>query len=219
MGALASLGSVLVQLVEDSIRPLGGSLGMRVRRAWYRRRLRRCGSNLTIGAGVHLDQPQYMSFGDWVCLDRNVIITAGPAGREDHTQVVANPRCPAAVGEVIIGNRCHVAIGCIIQGHGGLAIGDDFTCSAGVMIYTLSNAMRRARNGQVETPDTPVPRVRTPIAIGRNVWLGLNVVVIGGTIGDDCFVRLGSLVTGDLPANSVASGNPAAPTDVRFEAA
>ena len=48
-----------------------------------------------------------------------------------------------------------------------------------------------------------------PIRIGRNCWLGANVVVVSGvTIGDNVVVGAGSVVTRDLPDNVVAVGNP-----------
>lgn len=48
-----------------------------------------------------------------------------------------------------------------------------------------------------------------PIKIGNNVWFGGNVTVLPGvTIGDNCTIGGGSTVTKDIPANSVAVGNP-----------
>ena len=48
-----------------------------------------------------------------------------------------------------------------------------------------------------------------PIAIGNNCWLASNVTVIGGVkIGDGCVIGAGSVVTKDIPTNSLATGNP-----------
>ncbi len=48
-----------------------------------------------------------------------------------------------------------------------------------------------------------------PITVGNNVWFGAGVTVCPGvTIGDNCVIGAGSVVVSDIPANSVAVGNP-----------
>ena len=48
-----------------------------------------------------------------------------------------------------------------------------------------------------------------PITVGNNVWFGANVVVLPNvTIGDNCTIGAGSVVTKDVPPNSLAYGNP-----------
>lgn len=48
-----------------------------------------------------------------------------------------------------------------------------------------------------------------PITIGNGVWLGGNVVVLSGvTIGDRAVIGAGSVVTKDIPPDTVAVGNP-----------
>ncbi len=48
-----------------------------------------------------------------------------------------------------------------------------------------------------------------PITIGNDCWLASNVTVCGGvTIGDGCVIGAGSVVTRDIPAHSLAVGNP-----------
>lgn len=48
-----------------------------------------------------------------------------------------------------------------------------------------------------------------PITVGNNVWIGANVCVLPGvSIGDNCVIGAGSIVVKDIPANSVAVGNP-----------
>lgn len=71
---------------------------------------------------------------------------------------------------------------------------------------------------QLLTPTHPLdPELRRakyeaaePITIGDNVWLGGGVIVLPGvTIGDDSVIGAGSVVTRDIPARSLAVGNPA----------
>ena len=48
-----------------------------------------------------------------------------------------------------------------------------------------------------------------PVHIGENVWIGANVTVLPGvTIGDNAVIGANSLVTKDIPANTVAYGSP-----------
>ncbi|MFI6436680.1 acyltransferase [Streptomyces sp. NPDC050759] len=62
-------------------------------------------------------------------------------------------------------------------------------------------------------PDRPVfrqPLTSRGIRVGDDVWIGSHVIVVDGvTIGDHCVIGAGAVVTRDLPAWSVAAGNPA----------
>lgn len=48
------------------------------------------------------------------------------------------------------------------------------------------------------------------ITIGSNVFIGMNAMILkGAVIGDNCIIGAGSVVTREIPPNSVAAGNPA----------
>jgi maltose O-acetyltransferase len=54
------------------------------------------------------------------------------------------------------------------------------------------------------------PERVAPIAIGEDVWLAHGVIVEPGvTVGDRSVVSAGSVVKRDVPAHSLAAGNPA----------
>ncbi|MBR6590298.1 MAG: sugar O-acetyltransferase [Bacteroidaceae bacterium] len=73
-------------------------------------------------------------------------------------------------------------------------------------------------NCSVYTPNHPVDPVERrepketayPITIGEDTWLGGNVTVCPGvTIGNRCIIAAGSVVTRDIPDDSLAAGCPA----------
>lgn len=48
-----------------------------------------------------------------------------------------------------------------------------------------------------------------PIVIKNDVWIGANVTILNGvTIGEGCIIGAGSVVTRDIPDNSIAYGVP-----------
>jgi acetyltransferase-like isoleucine patch superfamily enzyme len=49
-----------------------------------------------------------------------------------------------------------------------------------------------------------------PIVIERNVWIAAGATIIGGvTVGENSVVAAGSVVTKDVPPNTMVGGNPA----------
>lgn len=202
---------VLFNLVEDLIRGLSGPLGYRLRKFWYRRRFADCGTGLLIEPGVHIIGTAHVQLGNNVWLDRGVVLIAGP------------PRIGARIvkgahrgGRLEIGSDCHIGIGCVVQAHGGVSIGNHFTASAGAKIYSFSNDPAECRAGTTEFGcNDPGYRV-TPVEIGRNVWLGLDVLVIGAHIGNDCFLRPQTIATQSIPAGMVVGGSSARQIRHRF---
>lgn len=206
----------LASLFEDLIRGISGALGIRLRRAWYRRRLCYCGSDLTVEPGVYIVGPAHIELGNSVWIDRNVVLISGPPRRSARI-TAPGVATKNASGKLRIGDSSHLGIGTIIQAHGDVTIGDFFTTSAGVKIYSFSNDPAKCRKGTLDTGDSEPEYILTSVDIGDNVWLGLDVVIIGNRIGSDCFVMPKSVVKTDLPNNTVADGNPAYRIRARFQ--
>lgn len=84
-----------------------------------------------------------------------------------------------------------------------VTFGDDCFVGPNVSIYTACHSTNpMERNTRQEWAK--------PVTIGNNVWIGGSVTILAGvTIGDNCTIGAGSVVTRDIPANSVAVGNPA----------
>ncbi|MCI9457968.1 MAG: sugar O-acetyltransferase [Oscillospiraceae bacterium] len=85
---------------------------------------------------------------------------------------------------------------------GKVVIGDNVQCAPNVSIFTAGHPVHPdSRNTGYE--------YGIPIAIGNNVWIGGNSVILPGvTIGNNVVIGAGSVVTKDIPDNMIAAGNP-----------
>jgi serine acetyltransferase len=108
-------------------------------------------------------------------------------------------------GLVTIGDRCLIGRGSSIIGHASIVIGDD--------VWTGKDVHMTDLNHGYEDLDLPIGRQHQPagpITIGSGSWLGHGSSVLPGvTIGSHCVIGAGSVVTSDIPDNSVAVGVPA----------
>ena len=86
-------------------------------------------------------------------------------------------------------------------------------------LITIGAHTKIGPNCQIYTPQHPLDHVERrlpvetglPVHIGSDCWLGGGVVVCPGVrIGDRCVIAAGSVVTRDVPDDSLAAGNPPA---------
>jgi acetyltransferase-like isoleucine patch superfamily enzyme len=132
----------------------------------------------------------------------------GQAGRiriGDHAWIEQGVVLHAFGGEIAIGSHVFIGPYAVVYGHGGVSIGDDTLISMHCCILS-SNHSQPARGESIRDH----PDILLPTRIGRDVWLGAGVKVLGGvTIGEGCIVGAGAVVTADLPAYALAVGVPA----------
>jgi putative colanic acid biosynthesis acetyltransferase WcaF len=58
--------------------------------------------------------------------------------------------------------------------------------------------------------DPEFPLIHGPIVVGKRAWVAARAIVLMGvTIGEGCVIGAGSVVTKDVPPNTVCAGNPA----------
>ncbi len=106
-------------------------------------------------------------------------------------------------GDVKVGAHTWIGPFTILDGSGGLEIGDYCSISTGVQIYSHDSVEWALTGGE-----TPIKKA--PTKIGSRCYLGPNVVVGKGvTIGDGCVIGAQSLVLSDVPAGKKAMGIPA----------
>ena len=111
--------------------------------------------------------------------------------------------------EIVIGNHCNIGEYCHITAINRITIGDGLL--TGRFVYIGDNAYGGLSLEEADTP--PAKRHLTSkgqIKIGRNVWIGDKVTILGGvTIGDNVIIGAGSIVTHHIPPNCMAAGAPA----------
>lgn len=108
------------------------------------------------------------------------------------------------VGKPQIGKGVWIGPFTLIDGSGGLSIGDGCDLSAGVQIYTHATNRRCVSNRNIQKID------RSPTYIGKNVFIGASsVVLMGVEIGDHAVIGAMALVNSDIPAYAIAVGIPA----------
>lgn len=105
---------------------------------------------------------------------------------------------------------CHTHLGNAVYANFNLTLVDDAD------IYIGDNVML-APNVVIATAGHPIePNLRRkaaqfnmPVRIENNVWIGAGAILLPGvTVGENSVIGAGSVVTKDIPKNSVAYGNP-----------
>ena len=94
--------------------------------------------------------------------------------------------------------------GFIVYGNGRCSIGSNFHSGFGCKVLTSYHNY----NGDTIPYDKTL--ITKDIIIENNVWLGINVTILGGvTIGEGAIIQAGSVVVSDIPAYAIAGGHPA----------
>lgn len=102
-----------------------------------------------------------------------------------------------------VGENFYANFDCVFLDVCAIRIGANCMLAPGVHIYTATHPLHPTeRNAGKE--------FGKPVTIGDNVWIGGRAIINPGvTIGDNAVIASGAVVTKDVPANVVVSGNPA----------
>ncbi|WP_086350565.1 sugar O-acetyltransferase [Candidatus Enterococcus clewellii] len=99
-----------------------------------------------------------------------------------------------------LGEECYLNMGCTFIDDGKIIIGNKVAFGPGVTIATVGHPIH---------PEYRRVMYSDPVVIEENCWIGANTTICPGvTIGKNSVIGAGSIVTKDIPENSVAVGNP-----------
>ena len=112
---------------------------------------------------------------------------------------------------IYFGNNCEVNMNCTFLDDNKIIIGDNVLIAPNVQIYTAYHPTHYLDRFTISENETfNFCKTQTaPVIIGKNVWIGGGAIILPGvTIGDNTVIGAGSVVTKDIPADTIAYGNP-----------
>lgn len=103
---------------------------------------------------------------------------------------------------ITVGENFYANYNCTILDCAKVSIGDNVLLAPNVSLFTAGHPIH------FETRNEG-PEYAFPIVIGNNCWIGGGVIVNPGiVIGDNVVIGSGSVVTKDIPSDTIAVGNP-----------
>ncbi len=128
-------------------------------------------------------------------------------------KIVATSVFKNKTATVKIGRRCNLGDNLQIHCADSVTLGDNVGIAWDVIIMDHNyHSISRFAEGKHDREADLDPR---PVVIGNRVWLGIRTIVLKGVhIGDGSVIGAGSVVTRDIPPNTLAAGNPAKPIKV-----
>ncbi len=120
-----------------------------------------------------------------------------------HKRIYIEPPFHCDYGyNIHLGEKVYFNVSCVVLDAAKVTIGSNVFIGPGVHIYTATHPTNAFERQTIE--------FAKPVTIGNDCWIGGNSVLCPGvTIGDGCTIGAGSVVTKNIPANSLAVGNPA----------
>jgi acetyltransferase-like isoleucine patch superfamily enzyme len=101
-----------------------------------------------------------------------------------------------------VGRNVFINQNCTFYDLGGIDIADDVMIGPNVSLITSGHPVEPSRRRAFT--------IAKPIVIERNVWIAAGTTIIGGvTVGENSVVAAGSVVTKNVPPNTLVGGNPA----------
>jgi len=180
------------------------------RRPYYLKRLHYKIQDLYV---EHFIRPHLTSLGEGYHFIRpwNVKIFGSPIEIGKHTHVICSSDSNIRLviwagneneGQITIGDYCLISPGVRITSAVNIQIGNNCMLANGVFV---TDADWHGIYDRLESIGKAAP-----VILKENVWVGDCATICKGvTIGENSIVGAGSVVTSDVPPNSIAAGNPA----------
>ena len=121
---------------------------------------------------------------------------------DDDTKVAPPFHCDLGFN-IKLGKNVLINYDCVLLDTGEICIGDNTLIGPGTKIVTANHPhdAEKRKDWSVSC---------SPIRIGEDVWIGAGAVILPGvTVGARSIIGAGSVVTKDVPPDTIVAGNPA----------
>lgn len=151
----------------------------------------------TYGLVSELSRASYFDMEYVMSLVRKIVAKIG-----QDSYIVPPFRCDYG-DHVFIGNNTYINYNCCFLDSAKVTIGDYVYMGPNCNIFTPCHPIHH------ELRKEKVTEYALPVTVGSHSWIGGDVVITPGvTIGENCVIGAGSVVTKDIPDNSIPVGNP-----------
>jgi acetyltransferase-like isoleucine patch superfamily enzyme len=158
------------------------------RKVIYKIQGMKIGSNTSLPK-IHVTWPHQVSIGKKCIIENGVYFKYDGIWSDGPSIIIED--------EVFIGSNCEFNSNC------GIKIGKFSNIASGCRFIDHDHGIKSGERIGAQ------PTVMGKIILGRDVWLGVNVVVLKGvTIGDGAVVAAGAVVTKSIPAFEIWAGVP-----------
>lgn len=152
-----------------------------------------------LGSGAQVCNPDSVMEPQNIFIGDNTIIL-------DHARLHVYNHRTGLKSRIMVGKHCYLGTYLTLYAGADLIIHDDVIFSNFVTIVSENHGM----SPETELPYMDQPLLCAPIEIEDGVWIGDKVSVLPGVrIGKKSIVGANAVVTHDIPAYSIAAGNPA----------
>lgn len=178
-------------------------------------------SGRSVPPGGFISNEAVLVFPEHIALGKDVMLLSGarlicagmppylePAGRIEIGQgsiVREGAFLHSYGGQIRIGKNYIINPYCLIQGNGGVQIGDNSLIAGHVCMYSANHVFSDPHKLIRQQGET-----RKGIRIGSDVWVGGGAIILDGvTIGDGAVIAAGAVVNRDVAPGAIVAGVPA----------